>query len=374
MFEMVAELAAAGFCVTFCAVDRTRDTAPALRELGALVVDESPDDHLANASTVYDCVVISRPYNYADFGGEVRRYQPQAILLYDAEALWHRRAESQIRSRGFRGDVAELQTLASEMRAIERFIFRDCDEVVCISRDEASIALSTPGHAPVTVIEPFRYHGRRDVPGYEGREDVIFVAEWIAGSDSPNADGLRWFAETVFPRVVQQQSCARLLVTGDCSPLELGLPQGRNIHYTGRVPDLAPILDTARVAVVPLRYGAGVKMKTVKAIENAVPVVSTTAGAEGLQPDVAEAIRVSDDAEEFASAVIELLRSPRAWQHAQRKLKALFTVDNAPRSWAAHVEALLEARADMALSAYRLDSEHGSPQRGEAVGSTSTGT
>ena len=62
----------------------------------------------------------------------------------------------------------------------------------------------------------------------------------------------------------------------------------------------------ARVAVVPLRCGAGVKLNVVEALKNGVPLVTTRVGAQGL-PGIADAAYVCDDAASFADAVCALL-------------------------------------------------------------------
>ena len=69
----------------------------------------------------------------------------------------------------------------------------------------------------------------------------------------------------------------------------------------------------ARVAVVPLRCGAGVKLKVVEALRAGVPLVTTPVGAQGL-PGLSQVVAVHDDAASFADAVAALLRDPALWQ------------------------------------------------------------
>jgi O-antigen biosynthesis protein len=62
----------------------------------------------------------------------------------------------------------------------------------------------------------------------------------------------------------------------------------------------------AAVAIVPLRFGAGVKLKVLEAMSRGVPVVTTTVGAQGL-PGVERCISVVDDVEGVLSAVVALI-------------------------------------------------------------------
>ena len=64
--------------------------------------------------------------------------------------------------------------------------------------------------------------------------------------------------------------------------------------------------------MVPLRCGAGVKLKTVEALRAGVPLVTTSVGAQGL-PDLAAVAAVRDDPASFAAAAVALLSDAAAW-------------------------------------------------------------
>ena len=69
--------------------------------------------------------------------------------------------------------------------------------------------------------------------------------------------------------------------------------------------------------VVPMRFGAGVKVKCIEALQYGVPVVSTSVGAEGLGLHDSRAVVVADDAAGFATALLALYAQPDTWS-AQR--------------------------------------------------------
>ena len=93
-----------------------------------------------------------------------------------------------------------------------------------------------------------------------------------------------------------------------------GALAGDNVVVTGSLDQDA--LDAhyraARVGIVPLRVGAGVKGKVVEAMQQGLPLVTTTIGAEGL-PGLEQAARVADTANALAEAVVVLLRDDHAW-------------------------------------------------------------
>ncbi len=70
-------------------------------------------------------------------------------------------------------------------------------------------------------------------------------------------------------------------------------------------------LARASVAVVPIRYGSGTRVKILESFAHRVPVVSTTLGAEGLDVEDGVHLLLADGPEEFAAATVRLLGDPQ---------------------------------------------------------------
>ena len=87
--------------------------------------------------------------------------------------------------------------------------------------------------------------------------------------------------------------------------------QDENVIVTGYVSDpvLRRIYETTAVVVAPLRFGAGIKGKILEGLRFGVPIVTTPAGAEGM-PNSSDFLTIRDSADEFATGIVELLRSP----------------------------------------------------------------
>jgi glycosyltransferase involved in cell wall biosynthesis len=87
---------------------------------------------------------------------------------------------------------------------------------------------------------------------------------------------------------------------------------------------------------VPLRVGAGIKLKTLEAMSHGVPVVATSVGMQGL-PEAPFA-RVADRPEAFAGHVLDLLEAD-AGLHDIREaelayVKAHFSAQTMCNAWA----------------------------------------
>ncbi|MFP3787227.1 glycosyltransferase, partial [Burkholderia sp. SIMBA_024] len=76
---------------------------------------------------------------------------------------------------------------------------------------------------------------------------------------------------------------------------------------------LSPYMDGCRIAVAPLRFGAGVKGKVNLSMAHGQPVVATTCAVEGMHLRDGEDVLVADAADAFADAVVRLHEDPRLW-------------------------------------------------------------
>ena len=187
------------------------------------------------------------------------------------------------------------------------------DRVVCISEPEADV-IRTLSSTPVEVVGPVLEDPRATPAGFEARADAGFVAGWAAGPGSPNSDALLWFAKEVLPKVKASLPTFRLLVTGANPPADVAWLEGRGVEFVGAVPDLFAFYNGIRLAISPNRFGAGVKLKTVEAIQYGVPAVCTPEGAAGLPDPLASAVWISADPSQFAQALIDLTSVKRTWE------------------------------------------------------------
>jgi glycosyltransferase involved in cell wall biosynthesis len=101
-----------------------------------------------------------------------------------------------------------------------------------------------------------------------------------------------------------------LTIIGKKPPRRLTeFPKDARIEVAGYVSDLSKHLSETAVFIVPLRSGAGMRVKILDAWCWKLPVVSTTIGAEGINSQPGENLLLADDEESFAQCVIEVLRN-----------------------------------------------------------------
>lgn len=133
----------------------------------------------------------------------------------------------------------------------------------------------------------------------------------------PNADGIRWFLNEVFPQVRQKIPDATLTIIGKNPPQDFLLAASQQpnvVEVTGYVPELDAYMQKAAIVVVPVRAGGGMRVRILEAFSRAMPVVTTTIGLEGIHAVPNRDVIVKDTETDFADAVIQLLQNPQAQQ------------------------------------------------------------
>lgn len=133
---------------------------------------------------------------------------------------------------------------------------------------------------------------------------IVGTADW-----APTAEAMRALVGEVWPRVRELVPEAELVVAGR-GTRELELPPTPGAEVVGEVASARDFFQGLSVLVFPLRRGSGVKVKVLEAMASGVPVVTTPAGAEGIESS--EGIVVATEPGELARATAELLRDPVA--------------------------------------------------------------
>jgi glycosyltransferase involved in cell wall biosynthesis len=246
----------------------------------------------------FDAIVAYR-IDFAHAAGVLGK--PRLILdVDDPEHLrWRRRMAAE-------KTVIDWRT-ARDLEKLKRF---ECAAVagaaqawVCQENDRQAFARGQVEVVPNGVPMPAEV--RRDATG----PVVLLLGNFAAGPGSPNLDGLRWFAGEVWPEVRALVPGAQCRVAGRVNEeVRALIGSTAGMRALGFVDSLADTFAEARVSVAPLRFGTGTRVKILDAWAHGCPVVSTSAGADGLPIAPGENILIADDARNFAVQCATLLR------------------------------------------------------------------
>jgi glycosyltransferase involved in cell wall biosynthesis len=127
----------------------------------------------------------------------------------------------------------------------------------------------------------------------------------------PNADGIRWFVQEVFPLVRQKMPKVTLTIVGKNPPkdfVRLSEDSQSGVTVTGFVEELDPYFAKSALMVIPVRAGGGMRVRILEAFARAMPVVTTTIGLEGIQAEPGRDVLVADSPSDFAQSVLNLLQ------------------------------------------------------------------
>ncbi len=159
----------------------------------------------------------------------------------------------------------------------------------------------------------------------------------------PNIDAVTGFVQTVLPRVRAQVPRVKFYIVGMNPTDEVrALEKTEGVVVTGRVQDVRPYVQHARVVVAPVRIARGVQNKVLEAMALARPVVVSEACAQGVGGQPGHDYWVARDAEEFAQQIFALM-DPRVGDALGMAARARIVADFDWQARLAPLGALLQA-------------------------------
>lgn len=308
---LINALVETGYVVTYLPATDPRPYEPAttnLQELGVEVLYGRTDiaEAVRDRTALYDIVIVSRPHN-AWLIAVAREANPQALIIYDAEAVFTLREARQAEVEG-----TPLPTALIEARIREELsVAASANVVLTVSQLERrairqyypELSVGVWGHA-VSI---------RDLgPDFAARSGLLFMGYLTSG---PNNDALLYLFREILPAVVEKLDCRVTVVGQGALPeaLDAATRFSTRVDWAGFVEDLGAVFDRHRVFVAPHRYAAGIPIKVIEAMAYGVPCVISELLAEQLGvTDGVEAL-VAHNPKEFSKQVVQLHEDAALW-------------------------------------------------------------
>jgi glycosyltransferase involved in cell wall biosynthesis len=346
ILHLVEMLQRRGWEVTFGCLRTPTDPERYARELEQRGVEvHAPLRKLDGIRDVagFDLAIVAFWHVAERFLPELRDACPSTRVVVDSVDL-HFVRELRDKLRADAGSApGQLGTSEASEMARELNTYAAADAVLTVSEKEADLINDLTGRPELALTLPDAEElGRSPVPPRE-RRGILFLGNFL---HAPNRDAAEYLCEEIVPRLDQSLLAEHeVSIVGTDAGEQVGdlaakLP---HVRIVGWVPSVIPYLNSARVSVVPLRYGAGTKRKIVQALMVGTPTVTTAVGAEGLGiRDRREAL-IADDPSEFAAAIERLLQRQLTWRGlARRGRRHVLRL---------HGRAMVEARFDRVLDA-----------------------
>ncbi|NNJ77995.1 MAG: glycosyltransferase [Xanthomonadales bacterium] len=291
---------------------------PWLRSLQHFFSEQGPE---------LDLVMVSRHYVASKYVSLVRRHCPKARFLFDTVDLHYLREERLAELE----DSLPLRRTAAQTRRSELGVINTSDATLVVSPVEKSVLEQAAPNARVHVISNVHEVVGSLKPWAE-RKDLYFVGGY---QHPPNIDAAQWFVGSIWPLIRERLPGVTFHLIGSKAPDSIRALDGNGVKFQGFVESMEPWLDNCRLAVAPVRYGAGIKGKVNMSMARGQPVVASPMAVEGMFAEPGRDVIVAETPEEFADAVVKIYQDEALWNlvsaSGQENVNRYFSVETARR-------------------------------------------
>ncbi len=324
MMQLIQVFLKAGWELTFASTAGRNSNGADLDALGIKVQririnDEAFDVFLEALQP--DMVLFDRFITEEQFGWRVAEIVPTALRLLDTEDLHSlriARKQALEQQKTFHiGGWLGLEETKRELASIYR-----SDLSLIISKHEMQLLEELKVPRELLLYLPIWSEAdydafSRNFP-FTSRKGFIFIGN---GKHQPNYDAILYLREHIWPLIRKMLPTATVAVYGAYFTKELRSQHAPELgfHIKGYTEDAHWAMQQARINLVPLRYGAGLKGKLLLALENGTPSITTSIGAEGLLEKASERETVLDEPEAFARKAVSLYQNQKEWAILQRR-------------------------------------------------------
>ena len=266
-------------------------------------------------------VVFDRYIMEEQFGWRIAENLPDALRILDTEDLHSlRSAREKNLSVQKEFSISEWLSLDVTKRELAS-IFRS-DLTLIISEFEIKLLKNiVKVDESLLLYLPFMYDHLnesiiRNWTPFDKRQHFVFLGN---GKHAPNIDAITWLNTSIWPLIRESLPETELHIYGPYMPERIRKMESAETGFRikGWVRDLVPILSRARLNLVPLRYGAGLKGKLMDGFINGTPSVTTSVGLEGIGNKDELNLFTQDEPIGFSRLAIELYQNKYKWKETQ---------------------------------------------------------
>ena len=246
-------------------------------------------------------IYLQRPEITIKYIDLIKKYSSEKVI-YFAHDLHYVRLS---REYEITGDIKKL-IQSRDIKRIEMKIFNKVDIIHIVGNYEYKILKKEFKNKTIRNIPLYFYEKplKNIEKNFSKRKDLVFVGGF---KHSPNIDGILWFSKEIFPKVIDKFPNLILHIVSPKIPHEIKKLESKNIKLEGFLSDkeLHLMYQKCRIAIAPLRFGAGVKGKVLEAAYNQIPMITTTIGGEGIE-DSKGAFIMEDNPEKMADIISQI--------------------------------------------------------------------
>ena len=180
-------------------------------------------------------------------------------------------------------------------------ILKKYDTILAIQKNEKKMLDENFAHKTLLVSH---YAPAKNL--YKNALEVIKIG-FISGR--ANIEHLRWFLNNVW-HFFQQYPSIYLHIYGSISVGRRTWIMPKNCRLNGIKSNIEDIYQNINLAINPVRYGSGLKIKNVEALAYGIPLITTDEGANGIEDGINKAFLLANAVDEWIDAILMLSFSP----------------------------------------------------------------
>lgn len=156
-------------------------------------------------------------------------------------------------------------------------------------------------HLPAPINEKFV---KRELTS----KKILFIGSLFMPN---NFEGLEWYLKNIHPKLCAEIEEYVLIIVGSTGGISENyfhekLKKYKKLEVHFNVKDLTKFYSESSIFINPMLHGAGVKIKTINAVVNGLPIVSTTKGAEGIGIVDKQMYFKADSPIDFKNAILNI--------------------------------------------------------------------
>lgn len=267
-----------------------------------------------------DIVLFDRYMMEEQFSWRVAEHAPRALRVLNTEDLhFLRKYRERLKTKDMGEDVGAMMKTSLTRRELASIYRSDLSLII----SEAELTLLTQEFgvpASILVYHPLftedsSTSGRGAHAGFGERKDLMMIGNFL---HAPNADAVNILENGLWQAISRELPGVQLHIYGAYMPeaMQKTAASRNGMLYHGRAADVDTVMQQARLCIAPLRFGAGIKGKLLKAMENGLPSVTTLVGAEGIAGNLPWGGEIASLSEPFVKAVVRLYTDTSLWEEA----------------------------------------------------------
>tara|TARA_B110000967_G_scaffold9439_1_gene9519 strand:- start:6153 stop:7394 length:1242 start_codon:yes stop_codon:yes gene_type:complete len=269
-----------------------------------------------------EVVLFDRFMTEEQFGWRITENCPDALRILDTEDLHFLRKTRQqsIRSSSVSANDFDLNDIAKrEIASIYRsdlsLIISEAELKILIDtfKIDCSLLLYLPFMLDLNENSELKQHS-----SFSERTDFVSIGNFL---HPPNSDVIFYLKNDIWPLIKSQLPQANLHVYGAYNTQAIRSMHNKKDGFLlhGYVEDAFEVVNSSRVLLAPLRFGAGLKGKLILAMQCGTPAAMSTIAAEGMFGSDQPNGIIEDDPSLFVKKCIDLYTQESLWTEYQNK-------------------------------------------------------